>query len=156
MRYFKIILFLLSSLMVINCTPQGSVLHDTKGNPIQVSALKGKWVIVNYWADWCDNCIEEIPELNRFYQHNQDKNIVIYGVNYDRMPAADLQLAIDKTHIAFPTLLEDPSQTWPALDGIDALPVTFIIDPKGKVVKKIVGGNTEKSLRDLLHQLQQV
>src|SRR5437879_2413224 len=154
MRYSKIIIFLLCSLTVINCTPQGSVLHDAKGNPINVSNLKGKWVILNYWADWCDNCIEEIPELNHFYEHNQEKNIVFYGVNYDRMPAGELKMAIDKMHIAFPTLMEDPAQTWPSLDGIDALPVTFIIDPKGRVVKKIVGGNTEQSLLTVVHQLQ--
>jgi len=154
MRYLKVILFFVCCFTVINCTSQGSVLHDTKGNSIKVSSLKGKWVIINYWADWCDNCIEEIPELNRFYEHKQGKNIVLYGVNYDRMTAGDLEMAINKTHIAFPTLLEDPAQTWSSLDEIDALPVTFIIDPNGKVVKKIVGGNTEKSLLTVLHQLQ--
>jgi peroxiredoxin len=138
---------------VINCSQQGSVLHDAKGNSIQVSSLKGKWVIINYWAAWCESCVKEIPELNHFYQHNQDKNIVLYGVNYDHMPMSDLELAMHKTQIAFPVILDDPAQTW-KLDSIDALPVTFIIDPKGHVVKKILGGNTEKSLFATVHALQ--
>lgn len=138
---------------MLSCSQQGSALHDTKGNPIEVSSLKGKWVIVNYWAAWCDSCLKEIPELNSFYEHTQDKNIVLYGVNYDRMPMNDLQAAIDKTHIIYPVVLEDPAETWP-LYGIDVLPVTFIIDPNGKVVKRIVGANTEKSLFAALDELQ--
>lgn len=155
MRFLKIILLFIGCVAIINCTQQGSVLHDAKGNSIPVSTLKGKWVIINYWADWCESCIKEIPELNHFYQHNQDKNIVLYGVNYDRMPIGDLETAINKTHIAYPVILEDPSETW-SFDGIDALPVTFIIDPKGKVVKKILGANTEQSLLAAVHELQKV
>jgi thiol-disulfide isomerase/thioredoxin len=153
MRLLKIGLGLFCSFFVINCTEKGSVLHDTKGNVMQVSELRGKWVIVNYWADWCESCIKEIPELNQFYQHNQDENIILLGVNYDRMPMADLQKAMSKTHIAFPVMLEDPAQTW-VLSAVDALPVTFIIDPNGNVAKRIVGENTEKTLLKTIHQLQ--
>lgn len=152
MRLLKMII-LLTVIIMSSCTQQGSVLHDTKGNKIAVADLKGKWVIVNYWAAWCESCIKEIPELNHFYQHNQDKNIVLYGVNYDRMPIDDLQKAINIVHITYPVVLEDPARSW-ALDGIDALPVTFIIDPNGKVMKKILGANTEKSLIAIVHELQ--
>ncbi len=153
MRCLKIFLFLLCGVFMLSCTEKGSVLHDTKGNEIQLSALKGKWIIVNYWADWCESCVQEIPELNRFYQNNQDKNILIYGVNYDRLPKADLEKATKKVHIVFPVLLDDLTQIWP-LQGIDVLPVTFIINPKGQVVKRIYGGNTEKSLSTTLQALQ--
>jgi thiol-disulfide isomerase/thioredoxin len=81
MRFLKLLLVLLCSIFMLSCTEKGSVLHDTKGNEIPLSTLKGKWVIINYWADWCESCTKEIPELNRFYQNNQDKNIVLYGVN---------------------------------------------------------------------------
>jgi cytochrome oxidase Cu insertion factor (SCO1/SenC/PrrC family) len=60
---------------------------------------------------------------------------------------------MNKTHIAFPVVLDDLAQTWP-LQGIDALPVTFIIDPNGQVAKRIYGGNTEKSLLANIHELQ--
>ena len=139
--------------LLVSCTQQGSVLHDTQGNQIEVASLKGKWVIINYWAGWCESCVKEIPELNYFYQHNQDKNIVLYGVNYDRIPMQELKNAMDKTHIAYPVVLEDPAQAW-SLDGIDALPVTFIIDPNGDVAKKILGVNTEKSLLATVRELQ--
>ncbi len=154
MRFLKVIVILFCGFFIVNCAKQETVLHDTKGNAIFVSSLKGKWVIINYWAAWCDSCIKEIPALNDFYQHNQDKNIVLYGVNYDRMPMNDLQDAMDKLHMTYPVVLEDPAETWP-IYGIDALPVTFIINPNGNVVKKILGANTEKSLLAIVHALQQ-
>ncbi len=153
--FLKIILCLLCSSIAMGCTQEGSVLHDTKGNPISTAELKGKWVIINYWADWCESCVKEIPELNHFYQNNHDKNIVLLGVNYDRMPMSDLQIAIHKTHIAYPVILEDPAATW-ALNDIEALPVTFIIDPQGKVVKKILGANTEQSLLAAMQQCYKI
>lgn len=154
MRLIKMLLFVLCAVFSVNCcSRQGSVLHDTDGNTIPVKQLQGKWIIVNYWADWCSSCVKEIPELNRFYQHNRDKNIMLYGVNYDRMPMNELKAAINRTHIAYPVVLDDLSQTWP-LSGIDVLPVTFIVDPQGRVAKKILGANTEKSLLAAVYQLQ--
>lgn len=155
MRFLKIILFIFCFIAITNCTQQGSQLHDTKGNVIDVSKLKGKWIILNFWAAWCDSCMKEIPEFNRFYQHHRNKNIEVYGVNFDQMPMSELKTAMEKMHIAYPVILENPAQTW-QLDEIDALPVTYIIDPNGKVVKKILGTNTEQSLQTVLHELQKV
>jgi thiol-disulfide isomerase/thioredoxin len=154
-RFIKIILFILCCVILTNCSQQGSQLHDTNGNIIEVSDLKGKWVILNFWAGWCESCVKEVPELNQFYRHNQNKNIVLYGVNFERMPIAELKNAMNKLQIAYPIILEDPANTWD-LDGIEALPVTFIIDPHGNVVKKILGSNTEKSLQIAINELQKV
>jgi len=137
----------------MNCAQSETFLHDIQGNAIPISSLKGKWIIINYWADWCDSCVEEIPELNQFYQNNQDKNIVILGVNYDHMPITELQAAIHKMNIAYPVILEDPASVWPVSE-FDALPATFIIGPNGKIMKKIMGENTEESLLTDLHELQ--
>lgn len=126
---------------------------DTTGNPVQLSGLKGKWVIVNYWATWCDNCIAEMRELNQFHKHNQNKNIVLYGVNYDRMSPDEIKKAMSKIGVAFPVITSDPNQAW-HLGDISAIPMTFIIDPNGKVVKSILGPNTEKSLSKTLKSLQ--
>jgi len=152
-RLLKKIFLCFCTWLLLSCSQQGSVLHDTNGNPISVSQLHGKWIIINYWATWCDSCVQEISELNHFYQHNQDKNIVLYGVNYDHMPMKDLQAAIARTHIAYPVVLEDPAKTW-ALGEFDALPVTFIIGPNGEVVKKFLGKSTEKSLLATIRELQ--
>lgn len=145
----RVLFFLLCSITMIGCAQDHSRLHDSEGRIIKMSDLKNKWIIVNYWADWCESCIEEIPELNRFYQNNQDKNIVILGVNYDRLPRPYLNDAIRKTGIVFPVLLEDPSELW-RLGEVTVLPTTFIVNPQGDVVKKIIGPNTEQSLLKIL------
>lgn len=154
MQLKNIFLLLACSLFFVGCKGDVPPLHDTKGNVIRPSQLHGKWIIVNYWAAWCGTCIREIPELDRFYQHNHDKNVVLYGVNYDRLPSDELQTVMHDIQIEFPVLLEDPKNLW-QLDEIEALPATFIINPQGLVVKKILGGNTEKSLLETLFYLQQ-
>lgn len=119
--------------------------HDSEGRLMKLSDLHNKWIVVNYWAEWCGGCVEEIPELNRFYQHNQDKNIVVLGVNYDQPPSLYLQQSIRRIGIEFPVLQEDPRMLW-QLGDIAVLPTTFIINPQGDVVRKIIGPNTEQSL----------
>lgn len=124
--------------------------HDAEGRPVRLGDLQNKWLIINYWADWCDSCVEEIPELNNFYQHNQNKNIVLIGVNYDQLSQPDLKQAMQKSGITFPVLLEDPKLLW-QLGEISVLPTTFIINPQGDVVKKIIGPNTERSLLKIIN-----
>jgi len=138
----------------MSCSQGYPAFHDAEGKSVPVSEFKGKWIIVNYWATWCDICLDEIPELNRLYRNNHDKNILIYGVNYDQLSPVGLKNTVRKMKIRFPVLAEDPSQMW-QLDEITNLPTTFIINPRGEVVKKIVGGpNTETSLLELVHALQ--
>jgi thiol-disulfide isomerase/thioredoxin len=118
--------------------------QDTNGHAVTLALLKGKWVIVNYWAAWCESCIKEIPELNRFDKaHGND--VVMVGVNFDQLPVDTLQKAIKTAGIAFPVLTQDPGAVW-HLGDVSVLPTTFIINPKGVVARKIIGGSTQSSL----------
>lgn len=152
----KLILISLCSITMVGyaATEAAPVFHDLQGNTLSVNSFKDKWVVVTYWSTWCASCSREIPELNRFYQNNRNKNVLFYGVNFDQLAADDLKVAASKSEIAFPLLVEDPNrQAW-QLGDIEWLPVTFIINPQGKVVKKIVGKNTEQTLMNTLNQLQ--
>src|ERR1700730_4920453 len=111
MQLSKRVLILLGLMISMACT-YSEAYYDTEGHRVELSKLKGKWVIVNYWADWCQGCVAEIPELNHFYQHNMDKNIVLYGVNYDQLPLHDLKKSIKNINIEFPILTLDPEETW--------------------------------------------
>ncbi len=152
MRLHKI-LFFLCLLVTMSCAQAGAIFHDAQGNAISNADLKGKWVIVNYWAGWCRGCIQETPELNHFYKNNQHKNIVLLSYNFDQLPPDDLKTAIRKADIAYPVLAEDPASVY-KLDDINVLPMTFILNPKGKVVKEIVGPSTEQNLLDYLRELK--
>ncbi|MDR3490737.1 MAG: TlpA disulfide reductase family protein [Gammaproteobacteria bacterium] len=128
-------------------------MHDAQGNVISSKNFEHKWLILNYWASWCDSCREETPEFNSFYEMNKDKNVVLYGVNYDHLTGNELTSDINAMGIKFPNLAEDPSVMY-ALGELEVLPVTFIINPDGKVVKKIMGRSSAESLNDVLNYLR--
>ncbi len=147
---YRNIIFVMMVLVLSFYSYMAFSFHDATGRFIPISEFKNKWIIVNYWADWCDSCIEETPELNNFYKNNHDSNILIVGVNYDRLPNPVLRQAIQRTGILFPVLQEDPAEVW-RLGEVTVLPTTFIINPDGDVVRKIIGPNTEQSLLKIVH-----
>jgi peroxiredoxin len=153
-KLFKKFFWILMIMTVmVGCSQGDPVFHDMKGNTIQRSQLKGKWVVVNYWAAWCPSCVQEVPELNDFYKHTKNKNVVMFGVNFDQLQKAELKQAVSSLNIQFPVLVEDPNPYW-SLGDINVLPTTFILNPQGKVVKTLYGGNTEEGLMDALRAAQ--
>ncbi len=126
------------------------LLQSMEGKTIPFSSLKGKWVFINYWAGWCDICVDEIPELNKFYQsHKHSGKVVLYGVNYDALPAKEQRILLSKYHISYPSLLKDPAKDL-ALGDIAGVPLTFIFSPQGQLVKTLYGGQSAKTLNQVM------
>ncbi|HHT0594564.1 TPA: TlpA disulfide reductase family protein [Legionella anisa] len=139
-------LFVLLILMTTASLGQADVLlKDTQGNSISFASLKGKWVLINYWAGWCKSCIDEIPELNRFYQKHEKDPVVLFGVNYDGLPVHKQKRLIQKFNIQYPSLVTDPALAL-GLGDIIGVPVTFVINPKGELVNTLYGGQDLKTL----------
>lgn len=132
----KFILCIFLCIFLPGCSRPEVIFHDNQNHVIAASQLKNKWIIFNYWAEWCDNCAAEMAILNQFHQAHPD--ILLYGVNYDYPSRAELNVIIKKLHIQFPVLLEDPAARF-HLPSADYLPMTIVLNPKGKIVKKIVG-----------------
>lgn len=143
----RFIFYFVCSLFFITPGHTDAVLTETNGQHYLFSSLKGKWVMLNYWAGWCQTCIDEIPELNHFYQRHKD--IVLFGVNYDGIPLVKQHQLIEKYHIKYPHLQQDPGHAL-NLGDIVGLPVTFIFNPKGELVDTLYGGQTAKSLEKAL------
>lgn len=133
----------------INTAIASVVLHDLSGHQIPFSSLQGKWVFINYWASWCEPCLEEIPELNRFYDEQKDNNVVMYGVNYDALPVQDQLSLIKEYNIRYPGLKQDPSLQL-RLGDIRGVPVTFVFNPKGQLQRALYGGQTASSLKKMM------
>lgn len=113
----------------------------------ELAHLRGQWLLVNYWAQWCRPCIEEIPELNAFDKRHSDVSVV--GVNFDGASGEELRDQEWRLGVAFPTLKTDPA----AQLGINrpaVLPTTLIVRPDGEVAATLVGPQTEKSLENAL------
>lgn len=151
MARFRRIISTILVLFYATSSSAGTMLQDMSGQNILFSDLAGKWVLINYWAGWCKTCIEEIPELNHFYENNKN-NIAVFAVNYDALPLYRQQKLIKKLDIRYPSLKQDPS-TALQLGDIRGLPATFVFNPKGQLSTTLYGGQTVASLNKELHRL---
>lgn len=106
-------------------------------------AWEGQWLLVNYWAEWCAPCREEIPELNRI--HNDATGVVVLGVNFDGLEGERLTSLMEKMDVRFPVLLDDPAARWEQARP-SVLPSTLVIDPDGRLHDVLVGPQTYESL----------
>jgi len=107
------------------------------GKPGHLTDLKGKVVILNFWATWCPPCIEETPSLNRLQKHIESRNAFILGVSVDEDPAAYEKFLKDQG-VVFPTFREPTKKL--ALDyGTPVFPDTYVIDRHGKILRKFFG-----------------
>lgn len=112
------------------------------GKPGHLSDLRGKIVVLNFWASWCLPCVEEMPALNRLQQRIASRGGVVLGVSADGDPSA-YESFLKNQAVMFPTW-RDPNakdnKSPIALDyGTSMIPETYIIDRKGKIARKVVG-----------------
>ena len=110
---------------------------ELNGKSEHLSDLRGKVVILNFWASWCPPCIEETPALIQLQQRIASRNGVILGVSIDEDESAYQKFLVEK-HINFPTY-RDPSQKIANDYGTSMWPETYIIDRKGVILRKIIG-----------------
>ena len=125
------------------CSQPDVLLADGQG--ARWSEWEGRWILINYWAEWCAPCRVEIPELNRLHHEGADRGVVVLGVNFDGVTGAALDRLIEALNIEFPVLLADPGLRWqqgrPAV-----LPSTLVIDPEGNLREVLIGPQTLESL----------
>lgn len=140
-------LLLVLVLVLAGCMPaQQTAVADfvaLDGSPVKRSDFAGRWLLVNYWAEWCAPCRVEIPELNALDAERDDIRVV--GVNFDFLEAAELARAADRFGIGFLVLRDDPSSAF-GFDLPEVLPTTVIVDPQGRVVRTLQGPQTRESL----------
>lgn len=143
------ILWLIGLLLLVGCSDHHKTLHDADGHRIEWSTLDHKWIVINYWAEWCHSCQTEVPQLNQFYKKHKN-DIVVFGVNYDGLVGAPLKAAIKKFNIQFPVLVEDPKLLL-GLKVTGVVPTTYLIDPQGKVNIILLGPQSQSTLEKRLH-----
>ncbi len=121
------------------------------GQPERLSSLRGKVVVLNFWATWCPPCQDELPSLNRLQAKLAPLGATVLGVSVDEDGAAYRQF-LQQYHVTFPTY-RDPSKRIPASYGTYMYPETYIIDPEGRIARKIIGAQDWTS-PDILAYLQ--
>lgn len=112
-------------------------LPDPMGNKVMLKNFRGKLVLLNFWATWCDPCREEMPSMERLYRRFKDRGFVIVGVDVkDRRN--DALSFLKELKITFPILL-DPDGQVGVLYGAWGLPATYLIDAKGIAIARAWG-----------------
>jgi thiol-disulfide isomerase/thioredoxin len=114
-------------------------LKDLEGREVKLADLKGKVVIVNFWATWCPPCREEIPSMMQLNQAMAGKPFQMLAISINEGGAQEVATYFKQSGNNLPALL-DPTQQVAKRYGITGVPESFVIDKQGVILKKVVGG----------------
>ncbi len=114
-------------------------LSSIQGDRISLSALRGKVVVVEFWATWCPPCRESIPDLNKVYEKFRGRNFELLAISVDKGVDApsSLRAFVNEYGVVYPVLWDDNNVN--SLYNVSGIPVMFVIDKEGYVVKKHTG-----------------
>ncbi|RJG49090.1 TlpA family protein disulfide reductase [Motilimonas pumila] len=134
---------LLSGLLMACSEPQLQI-HD--GNKAALSDYQGRWLLVNYYADWCKPCIKELPALDAFAKQ-QDK-VAVLAISYDDLSLDRLRQSHQNKQVSFP-FASVISHDFP-LQRPKVLPTTYLLGPNQEVQDVLVGEQTLTSLNQVM------
>ncbi len=125
---------------------------DTTGTEVSLASLHGKYVLIDFWASWCEPCKESLPDLIKIYDEYKDKNFTILGVSLDNQKGA-WKAAIKHFNLQWTQISE--LKKWNSkvvkLYNFDGIPFTVLISPEGKIIaKKLSDSQLEDKLQAVL------
>ncbi len=107
------------------------------GGTVSMADLKGKVVVVNFWATWCPPCLKEMPMLNELSATYKDQGVVMLGLSLDEEGLSVTEPFVKKLGITY-DIVESDKKTYQAYGNILTIPHTFVIDRNGIVAKRLV------------------
>jgi cytochrome c biogenesis protein CcmG/thiol:disulfide interchange protein DsbE len=122
------------------------------GKVVELSKLKGKVVVVNFWATWCGPCRKEIPGFMDFHTQYKDKGVVVVGVSLDQDGWEVVKPYVERAKINYPVVVGDGSLA-DAYEIPNAIPATYIVDKKGNIAKSHIGFMTKSELEGIVKPL---
>jgi len=124
------------------------VVETWDDGPFDLAAHRGKWGVVNFWATWRAPCLKEIPDLAEFDAAREDVQVV--GLAYEEIERADMEAFLKEHPIAYPFAIVDVTAPPADFGTPPGLPMTVLVAPDGKVVKKFFGPTTSAALGELI------
>jgi len=127
-------------------------MNDVDDKPFSLSQLKGKYVLIDFWASWCGPCREENPNVVTAYNGFKDKNFTVLGVSLDKNKQAWIDaIKEDKLNWKHISDLQYWGSAAVPLYGLDGIPFNVLIDPQGKIIATDLRGNAlQNKLAEIL------
>jgi peroxiredoxin len=122
-------------------------LKDLSGKTWTFAELRGKVVLVNFWATWCPPCRKEMPDLETLYGRFGSKGLVVLGISDEE--AAKVEPFIRERKVSFPVLL-DPGRKVNEMFVVEGIPKSFVYDREGKLVAQSIDMRTQKQFLEML------
>ena len=140
--YLRVLLLLLLSLPVRalslhETAPAIEAMDINQHTSIKLQDYLGKVVLIDFWASWCVPCRRALPELNRLRNRFKDKNFEVLAINLDKN-SQDAQRFLNRYPVQYPVLIDVPAAQLRAYQ-IEGLPVSYLIDKNGIIIKRFVG-----------------
>jgi peroxiredoxin len=113
-------------------------LQDASGRPVRLSEFRGKVVLLNFWATWCQPCRTEIPWFSEFQETYRDRDFVVLGVSLDEDGWKSVKPYMEENRMKYRVMIgnEDLALSY---GGLDSLPTTLIIDRSGRIAVTHIG-----------------
>ena len=108
------------------------------GQPARLRELRGKLVLLNFWATWCAPCLHEMPSMERLYQTFKQADFVLLAVSMDRQGEEVARPFVENLKLTFPVLLDSTLEVSRQY-GVRGLPTSYLIDPDGRLIGAVIG-----------------
>ena len=132
--------------------PEGMEFKDlVTGQPYDTATIRGKLLVLNFWAAWSPASIKELPELAELAKTFRDKGLVVYGVCLDDAPAAELLVFAERQGVRYP-LVWPGDKLLDAIQPLETIPYTVLIDNDGQVVARFRSPFKPRDLREAVEK----
>jgi thiol-disulfide isomerase/thioredoxin len=127
--------------------PLEITLNDPNGRTVSLSDFRGKIVFINFWTTWCLACVIEMPSMEKLHQKFKDKDFVMVAINLQES-ASKVKQFFKEYRLTFMALLDTTGDAGAGL-GIRSIPMTFILDKKGRIIGKALGPREWESKKSI-------
>ena len=124
-------------------------LERVSGGTLKSDDLKGKITVVDFWATWCEPCIEEIPNYNKLHASYVDKGVEFLGITVESGKLSEIKPKVEDFQMKYPVVVGN-DKVVEGFGGLIGFPTTFIVDKDWRVYKKYLGMTRNK--RDMIEK----
>jgi peroxiredoxin len=125
---------------------------DLQGNKVSTADLRGRVVMVNFWATSCTTCVKEMPDLAATYNKYKDRGLEFYAVAMSYDPPNYVLNFAQTRQLPFKVALDPQGEIAKAFGDVQLTPTTFVIDKQGRIVKRYLGEPDWEGLHQLLER----